>query len=522
MRVWERAQRTTCEHGQILIVTAASLIVLVGIAALVVDIGFSWMLHRQEQNAADPGAIAAARWLKDPLTGQPAWNQANANLDACFYAQQNGFFSGDTDCSAAILSKDLRVSAPPISGPYISRPGYVQVIITARHPAFFGRIFGNSQATIVSEAVAANTAGNSNSSSLVALQDVCSGGAAGNVNGGGTVRIFPTSPSIQGGYVHVNSPCGNSNDDICNNGSGTAALAISGTLKTPFAYVKGSCTVPGGPGFVCDPLNPSGCLDEGAPTLGDPLFGLPEPQLSSFPNGVCPSGTSSLPTDTKGCDLPPNGSAADVKCPKTAGINVCHLTPGVYYGGWQVGSKVNLELDPGMYILAGGGISLAGTSSSIEAVSSPSGIEARIMIFSTDGPGCPTIAAQCQGVVKFSASQAFQAKALNTATCGLVSPQACPWKGILLWQDGTVRSPGSAVQVGGQASTILSGTIYAPKSDVDVAGGTSTSGCGGGLSASCLSIQIISWTWKITGGALVEMPYDPAELYQLDQRGLVH
>ena len=47
MRVWERAQRTTCEHGQILIVTAASLIVLVGIAALVVDLGFSWMLHRQ-------------------------------------------------------------------------------------------------------------------------------------------------------------------------------------------------------------------------------------------------------------------------------------------------------------------------------------------------------------------------------------------------------------------------------------------------------------------------------------------
>ena len=175
-----------------------------------------------------------------------------------------------------------------------------------------------------------------------------------------------------------------------------------------------------------------------------------------------------------------------------------------------------------MYILAGGGISLSGSSSSIEAVSSPSGIEARIMIFSTDGPGCPTIAAQCQGVVKFSASQAFQAKALNTATCGLVSPQACPWKGILLWQDGTVRTPGSGVEIGGQASTILSGTIYAPKSDVDIAGGTSTSGCGGGLSASCLSIQIVSWTWKITGGALVEMPYDPAELYQLDQRGLVH
>ena len=31
-----------------------------GIGALVVDLGLSWMLRRQEQNAADPGAIAAA------------------------------------------------------------------------------------------------------------------------------------------------------------------------------------------------------------------------------------------------------------------------------------------------------------------------------------------------------------------------------------------------------------------------------------------------------------------------------
>ena len=510
--------------GQILIVTAASLVVLIGIAALVVDIGFSWMLHRQEQNAADPGAIAAARWLKDPATGLPSWNQTQANADACFYAQQNGFFVGDTNCTTALGSGDLEVQSPPGSGPYVSRPGYVQVTITARHPTFFGRIFGQTQAVVTTGAVAANTAGNSNSSSLVALKDVCSAGAAANINGGGTVRIFPTSPSIQGGYVHVNQPCGNSTDDICQNGVGASALQISGTLKAPFAYVNGSCTYngAGAQGLICDPPNPSGCLDEGALSLGDPLFGLPEPQLSSFPNGTCPDGTPSLPTSTKGCDLPPNGSAADTYCPKTAGINVCHLSPGVYYGGWQVGSKVNLELDPGMYILAGGGISLSGTSSSIEAVSSPTGVEARIMIFSTDGPGCPTIAAQCQGAIKFTAAQAFQAKALNTATCGLVSPQACPWKGILLWQDGTVRTPGSVVQIGGQSSTILAGTIYAPKSDVVVNGGSSTTGCASGPTSGCLSIQIVSWTWTVTGGGTVEMPYDPAELYQLDQRGLVH
>jgi len=512
-------------RGQILIVTGASMIVLILIAALVVDLGFSWMLRRQEQNAADPGAIAAARWLKDPLTGKATWNLGEAYKDACFYAKQNGFFTGDDDsCAAARTAGDLIVASPPVSGPYSARPGFVQVTIRATHPSFFGRIVGQIEATIATSAVAANTAGNSNSSSLVALQNVCSGGAAGAVDGGGTVRIFPTTTGIDGGYVHINSPCGSSTDDVCDNGSGSAALAISGTLKAPFVYSQGSCTYngTGANGLVCDPPSATGCLDEDALPLGDPLFGLPEPQLSAFPNGTCPDGTSSTPAATTGCDLPPNGAAADTYCPKDSNnINVCHLSPGVYYGGWKVGAKVKLQLDPGMYILAGGGIGLSSTSSSIEAVTSSTGVDARITIFSTDGPACPSIAVQCQGAIQFQATQAFRAKATNSATCGLVSPNACPWKGILLWQDGTVRSPGSAVSLGGQSSTILAGTIYAPKSEVDVTGGSSTTGCSG-TTAGCLSIQIISWTWKIAGGGLVEMPYDPAELYQLDQRGLVH
>jgi hypothetical protein len=174
-----------------------------------------------------------------------------------------------------------------------------------------------------------------------------------------------------------------------------------------------------------------------------------------------------------------------------------------------------------MYILAGGGVRLSGNDASIEAVSNAAGVEARVMIFSTDGPRCPTIMAQCQGDIRFTARQAFQAKALNDATCGLVSPQACPWKGLLLWQDGSVRAPATAVNLGGQSSTILAGTIYAPKAEVQVSGGSSTTGCSTGPSAGCLAIQVISYRWKITGGGLVEMPYDPAELYQLDQRGLV-
>ena len=52
-------------RGQVLLITAFSMIVLIGITALVIDLGVSWMLRRQEQNAADPAAIAAARYIQD-------------------------------------------------------------------------------------------------------------------------------------------------------------------------------------------------------------------------------------------------------------------------------------------------------------------------------------------------------------------------------------------------------------------------------------------------------------------------
>ena len=78
------------------------------------------------------------------------------------------------------------------------------------------------------------------------------------------------------------------------------------------------------------------------------------------------------------------------------------------------------------------------------------------------------------------------------------------------------------VTLGGQSSTILAGTIYAPKSQVNINGGSATTGCASGPTAGCLAIQLISWRWTITGGGTLDMPYDPAEIYQINLRGLVH
>ena len=84
------------QRGQVLVIFAGGLVALMAIAALVVDLGFVFMIHRHEQNAADPGALAAARYIRYP---GPAADTTRMFQAACFYARQNGYFRLATDNS---------------------------------------------------------------------------------------------------------------------------------------------------------------------------------------------------------------------------------------------------------------------------------------------------------------------------------------------------------------------------------------------------------------------------------------
>jgi len=509
-------RRTTDPRGQVLILTAAGMIVLMAIGAIVMDLGMSWMLHRQEQNAADPGSLAAAKYV-------PTDELAKMQAEACFYAQQNGFFIGDLGCAAAIANDDLHVAAPPddaLAGDFIGHSGYVQVIIRDTHPSFFGQFFGRPVATVRTSAVAALTTGNSNTSSLVALGHSCTGGpdqGDSAVSGGSDVNIYPASGVTDpGGYVSVNAGCGNP-DGLCDNGSGQSALSISGELSAPYTKVTGGCTYNGTGTPQPECVNVSPCLDEGVIPLGDPMFGIPIPRMSDFPVPDCPDLSEvNAPTDGSPCTL------SAQKCP----ANVCTMDPGVYYAGWDIRSNVRVVLKPGMYILAGFGIQLS-NNSSLEAVTDVDAlgnfIDARITIYSTDGPNCPAMPKQCEGSININGQGALLLKATNSVTCQQVNPQICPWTGILLWQDGTVADP-EDITINGGSDLVLSGTIYAPKSKVTITGSNSSTGCTdtGSGDLACLAVQIIAEQWAIGGGATVDMPYDPSELVTRQQRGLVY
>jgi hypothetical protein len=530
------------EEGQVLLVVAFAMAVLIGISALVIDLGFSWMLRRHEQNAADPAALAAARFISetDPATGMQTFDDVQGWEAACHYARENAFFSpANTDCDPELDGTSMTVNYPPDStaGQFAGNPGYVQVVISSRHDTFFGRIWGQPYSTVTTQAVAARQRGNTNTNSLVALKPKGCGAAT--FHGDSTVTIYAVSGySGPGGYVQVNSDCGNSTaDDTCTTSS-TGALTFNGgaQLTAPKVNVHGGCT-----GTSAEP---TGVLDEASRQLGDPLGGLHFPPFTAETGASC--GVGAAPTTrngSEGCGGTGGriawSKSADSACPGLpSGYQCIELNPGIYYGGWDIGQKVRVTLKPGIYVIAGGGISI-GSNGSLDSLAGGSA-PAPILFYNTDNPkyaaSCPGAGAEkCQGNINLTAKSNLELAGLKADTpCPPVSTTGgCPFGGMLIWFDGNGSMPvdnsttGSTncanygcITISGGSILNISGTIYAPGAHVDIEGNVATN-CDA-TSTQIAAVQIISWTWDIGGTGDVCMPYDPTKFYKRVQQGLVH
>lgn len=483
--------------GQVLVVFAGALVTIMLIASLVIDLGFTFMIRRSEQNAVDPGAIAAARFIR---TGPPAYSggpgtaePAKMRQAACFYAEQNGFFPdahGDVDgCTPANDPNGavLAVNYPPstAAGPrFAGTPGFVEVVLSRDHHSFLAGVVGILKIGVSANAVAAYSQGDSNSSSLIAL-DPSATCATGKTHGTGDIIIHPATGVTDGGYVHVNSTCANGVPDTsCATGGGQGGLDIvgSGTVTAPQTYVAGTCK---GNGVL------NSALTEGAVQIGDPLAELPPPAVGTpNPGAECGMGTGDFTT--------PTGAGAG-GC-KFTHAGTYNMQPGVYYGGWKItSSSVTLVLAPGIYVFAGGGVSLSG-SGTITSVQGGSGAPAPVLLFNTDNPVTHT----GQADLDFNATGTLKLHGLDSG----------PYRGILAWNDGNGSNPTARIFLGGQVNLDIAGTIYNPKGQVTLEGG---SGVG-----STASVQIISWQWDVGGNATLDMPYDPNALYRFESKGLVH
>jgi hypothetical protein len=514
------------------------MVVLIAIAAIVVDLGFSWMLHRQEQNAADAAALAAARFIG---TQQPDGTQSHDPVQmrnaACHYAIENGIFDVANPTCDSALDPDattLSVNYPPDAAApaFVGLTGHVQVVISKERDTFFSRIFGVSQATVSAQAVAARTDGATNTSSLIALNP--SDCSSGEVQGTALVHIY-NAPGYTGpgGFVQVNSNCGApTSDDDCGTAGGSGALDVQGTadLYATQVNVRGSCKGDGS--------EPHAILDEAASQVADPLLGLQFPPMSAGsppPGARCgsnPSSPQTMPSGnaSKGCGGHPSVDWDAAPCPPPATGECVTLNPGVYYGGWTIDTGLSVTLRPGIYVIAGGGIRFVGTSflNSLDGTGAP----APVLIFNTDNP-----TQSCPGSNQWHCQDDLSLKAENLQITGLRADQpcppitttgGCPFGGLVIWDDpagSQASSYGGLVDIEGNSQLFISGTIYAPRSHVKITGTSSENT----FSTACdltntqvAAVQIISWTWMIGGTGDVCMPYDPDGLYDFPARGLVY
>ena len=537
----------TESRGQVLVIVAAAMVVLLGVSALVIDLGFSWMLRRQEQNAADPAALAAARFISDPdpISGAQSFNATDGWTAACRYARMNGFFdSGNTGCSPEPDGTAMSVNWPPqgtVGDYWHGDRGHVQVVLTERHESFFGRILGSSHATVTTSAVAARQRGNTNSHSLIALKPEGCGTAI--LHGASTISLYPAPTYTgDGGYVQVNSNCaGITTDDNCGSDQGALRFDGGAILTAPKVNVHGGCNGPSSqpacpsPPGTCPSTGP---LDEAAVQIGDPLSGLIFPSWdTSLPGAKCgQTGTATTAAGAKGCGQGagriPWAPSADSACPGMPSSHDCiELNPGIYYGGWDIGPQKQVTLKPGIYVIAGGGISIgsSGSLNSLGGASAP----APILIYNTDNPlyeaSCPTAGVRkCQQNLDLTAQSDLRLAGLRAdQPCPPVTTTGgCPYGGMLIWHDGDgSRSADggscatkACIDISGGGVLDVSGTIYAPTAHVNITGNVDTN-CSSPTQTA--AVQVISWTWDIGGTGDICMPYDPTKLFKMTAQGLV-
>lgn len=402
------------ERGQILVLSAFVIVALLAFAGLVIDVGYLYAEHRQAQNAADEAALAATYEL---FNGRSV---ADATTTALAYADENGF-----DNSGG--SSTVTVNIPPTSGAHVGDPLYVEVIVSEQPPTFFIHVLIPGSSTVQARGVAGFPLFPVPYALVVLDPDDCqSFRQQGNA-----------SLTIAGGGVMVNSSC--PSDALSKTGAGD--LIVEGSIDVYGGYdVGGSGTISPEPNSV-------------SWTVSDPLASLSPPSLGSPAPGS--SGTAVNPdtwTVTSGGDFT--------------------LYPGTYYGGFYSNCTCTITLQPGIYIMAGGGFSKAGGARFVGD---------GVMIYVTENPTDPT---------GDGAPKPFDLT--GSGAMDLSPPTSGPYEGITLWQDEAITAD---FKMRG-SNDLISGIFYAPGATLDISGDSQFG-----------TVQLIVNSFQLSGNSPLDLTY---------------
>ena len=385
--------RLRSETGSIIILTAFMLIVLMGFVGLALDVGSHYNHKRVLQTAADAGAFQGGHELH---RGKMSLITSSARTGTAE--------NGDTNGTDGVV---VEVYHPPVTGYYVGDPAAVEVVISQPSPVTFMRMFGFTPPTIPARAV---TWAGANSRNCIHVLEETDQDA-----------FWYNSSAI------LNSPdCAlivNSTND-----------PYSGHLTSNSNVWVGDATFAGG--YETESNSYLGTSSGYGPYTGSPLA----------PDPFCPS--------AEGCLEPPFGGA-----PYECGIDPVTLDPlidveldfpvleygpitlwpGVYCGKFTLKNSTHVILDPGLYIMQGGPMSIEGDSI-LEG--------SEVTFFLTESPTYPFLPMSFQ-----SSSSAILSASTNPAD---------PYYGILFYQDPAAGDPWDEHRFESNSVFALSGAIYFP------------------------------------------------------------
>lgn len=419
--------RFHAERGQILVMAVLLITVFLGLLGLAVDAGFAYALRRQTQNAADQAAIAAAHRLLEG--GSPA----SAITVAQDYAQANGF---------SIAASCPPICIPPLSGPHAADPKYVEVTVEEEPTTSFIRTLLPGGSTVRARGVAGFLLFPKPYALIVLDLNDC---LAFEMKGG-------ASMAIADGGIMVNSDCGS----VAFRKTGSGSLTVEGTID-----VAGGASVDGS-GIVSPSPNPNRPW-----AVSDPLAALPPPDPAAYP--AQGAGTAATPVTWL------HDSGGDLT-----------LSPGTYYGGFRSNCGCTITLQPGVYVMAGGGFTKSGGANFVGD---------GVTIYATENPTNPT---------GNGAPRPFNLT--GSGTLDLSPPTSGIYQGITLWQDAAITDDFNMTG----SSDLIRGILYAPGAQLDISGNTQFG-----------TVQIVVNSFELSGSAPLVLTYGEFRTFEAPKVVLV-
>lgn len=324
-----RASLVRDRRGSVLLMTALTMPVCIGVMALGIDISY-WEAQRVKlQQIADIAALAGS--VRYAQTGDVTGAlKAAANL-----AELNGVPVGTRTLTGGTALTDNYGDWVTTYG-FDSSTAKLTATIQTSAPVWFGRLYtAATKQTLSATAVAQATSSIGGHPCIIATK------------GDTTGVVTYVDLTITGNTSVTSSTCGIRSD-------GGLSVGNSATVSVPTVIASGSINLNGGGTIIC---SPSPCQQSGAPQVPDPFssaYGsaLSVPAGSTAGTYTYSSGTYTYTPGTYSSDL------------KFSGNNTYNLSPGVYYvnGSIGIGGGVTVTGN-GVTLISTGGISMAGSSS---------------------------------------------------------------------------------------------------------------------------------------------------------------